>query len=618
MTSPQEARHNKTPVKGWISAMILALLFASGTSILLSSVHLFPSDKNLTRQRVPLDGSWEYATETAHRAPGMLPSPPQEGWSAYDPKNSWKFSEDFQRSTWLRKTFEAQFGFESPALVLGRIPGNHRVYLNGQLIGGSDIPEALAFYPFEGNLLRTDSSNMLWVSVRSRPTLEPGITEFKDLGMFIGDFQDVRQSSMSAQTRLYIHRSLLLALSLTASFVALGFAITRPTQKQYFYASLFLLSSAMQIAQIHPWVAGALDISRLRLLQTVALALGPFALFSGCLHLQRKHFAETLNNGAALITIAALSIYFLDASESATRSGSGVGTLSSEFHQVAIATLIYTLAWISMTALERLFSRRRQPKIRESRVNLFDSLFVFFGLVSAIGAYMHADSASLNHPWAHDGAEISVQWLPFLFAVVMAAAAAWDRYLNQKASATQFTRDETVLELIRLTHDASDISDKVAALQARVSAFLKVHRSTLYVLEENSAGQTILKSNYASDDSAFRTEFLQVNWPEQSLDHALIDWVQAHRSPILINHWRKDSRFSRFDAPDQPSRNCMAFPLIRGGSNLGALIFFDKRSGHVFTQEDFAIALEVSNDISILLDSRQLLDSLKKRSATSS
>ncbi|MFL5814428.1 MAG: GAF domain-containing protein [Bdellovibrionia bacterium] len=609
MNLRKEARYRRAS----LNSMILGSIFVGCLSILFSSADVSrndstgsPVDTGVNRQRIDLSSDWSYAPDPGHRAPGELPSPPSEGWRNFDPSLSWRYADEIRGSYWFKKTFASQYGFQSPALVLGQIPGTHRVYLNGHLIGGSDQPEALAFYPFDGGFLSSSGSNTLLISAHAPATLSPGITKLKDLGMFIGDVQDVRQSSMGAQTILYVNHSILLSLSVGIFFVTLGYAIFRKAYRQYFYAALFMLLGSIHLAGLHPWIAGKLDLPHLRLLQSIALALSPFTLYSACLHLQRRYRAEAMNNGAALLTLAAISGWIL------RKPAPAPTELSQTFQYVAISAMIYALAWVSMTCVRALIPKLGKEKLRESQSPLFEAAFIIFGVIGAIAAFTNADGSI----WAHSWSETWAKALPFVFSFTLVAAATVEHNTQRRASTMRSSHDELVSGLIRFIHDSPQVSETVTALQARISTFLKAKRSTLYLMDEDEHGQAVLKATYIHGDDKMRGKVSPALRP----DDGVIGYVCGNRAPLLIDNIRQDPRFRESLAkkaqkdPESLYQTgaCMILPLTYGDRFLGVLTFADKKDGNFFTQEDFAMAIEVSTDLAILLDSRQLQESIRQ------
>lgn len=611
LNTRQQARYRRAS----INSMILGSLFVGCLATLFASIDLSSQNSNfeerstaaqeaVSRQRIDLSQNWTYAPDTAHRAPGSLPSAPEDGWKAFDPKISWRFSDEIRGAAWFKTTFDAPYGFQSPALVLGQIPGSHQVYLNGHLIGGSDQGEALAFYPFDWNYINQTGSNTLLVSSHSNPSLNPGISKLTRLGMFIGDIQDVRQSSMAAQTRLYVTQGILLALSVSFFFVTLGFAIFRKAYRQYFYAALVLLLSSLHLAQLNPWIASKLDLQHLRLLQAIALTLAPFTLYSACLHLQRRYLAESINNGAALLTLAGISGWILKTPPASSAE------LTQVFHYLLIGSMIYALSWISITSAEALIPQRAQARLRESQSTLFEAVFIFFGAASAISSFTNGDGST----WAHAWSETWARALPFAFSFFIVAAASLERNLNRKAALIRASKDELVTGLIRFIHDSPNVSETVIALQARVAMFLKARRSTLYLLDSNESGQAALKATYIHGDEKMREKVSRVIRP----DDGIIGHVCETRTPLLIDNVRQDPRFAAMFAkkseqdPESLYQTgaCMIIPLMYGDTLLGVLTFADKKDRASFTQDDFAIAVEVSNDLAVLLDSRRLQETL--------
>jgi hypothetical protein len=582
----------------------LSLLFASVDASRKEDWHAPAQESPSLRQRIDVTGDWLYAPESGHRAPGDLPSPPQDGWKIYDPKNSWMYSDEIYGSFWYKKTFEAAYGFQSPALVLGQIPGSHRVYLNGHLIGGADLSETLAFYPFDSSYLNLSASNTLLVSARVHPTLRPGISPLPGVGMFIGDIQDVRQTTMGQQTRHYVFQSLKLALSIALFLGTLGFAIFRRAYRQYFYASLFLLLGSLYLASSHPWFALKLDLPHLRLLQGVALALSPFTFCSACLHLRRKYFAEGINNGAALIALGGISAWFLGLAPPSPSE------LTLGFRSLVMASLLYAIGWIAILSIQALYPRKSQPQSRVSQSTTFETLFVAFGMNCAWISFLTL-SAGEGSAWAGAWLVTTTQATPFVFSFLVILAGTLDKNGLPKAALSKTSSSRAPQSLHGLIHDSPDVMDTVVTIQSRVTSFLKANRSTLYLVDHDEGGRAILKVAYVLAGSEI---FSRVH-AQVSLHEGIIGQACSQRTPLLIKDGAQDLRVAQEEDPatQDLAHNSMVFPLIHRNTLLGVLTFSNKKEDAAFTQDAYAIALEVSNDLAALLDSRQLQENLRRK-----
>jgi GAF domain-containing protein len=232
-------------------------------------------------------------------------------------------------------------------------------------------------------------------------------------------------------------------------------------------------------------------------------------------------------------------------------------------------------------------------------------------VAAAISCFTNGDGSR----WAHSWSETWAKALPFAFSFFIVAAASLERNINRKAALIRASRDELVTGLIRFIHDSPNVSETVIALQARVAMFLKARRSTLYLLDSNESGQAVFKATYIHGDEKTRGKVSRVVRP----DAGIIGYVCENRSPLLIEDIRQDPRFAAMIANSNEkdsdslyqTGSCMIIPLIYGNALLGVLTFADKKDGSVFNQDDFAIAVEVSTDLAVLLDSRQLQESLK-------
>ncbi|MDR3608303.1 MAG: hypothetical protein P4M08_13110 [Oligoflexia bacterium] len=192
---------------GVLWATSVAALFAFATS----SYFLHHSLKQLTltappedtSRRIDLSGDWSYAPDAAGRAPGDAPSLPETGWKSFDPSENWSairglhfFAPKFSGKYWLRTQFEIRYPIQTPALVLGEIPGSYRLFLNGHLIGEStaDDGEPTPYAVFDPSYFNLIGPNQITVSVRENAASFIGFAKVPEVGAYIGDFNDVRKT----------------------------------------------------------------------------------------------------------------------------------------------------------------------------------------------------------------------------------------------------------------------------------------------------------------------------------------------------------------------------------------------------------------------------------------
>lgn len=170
------------------------------------------------------------------------------------------------------------------------------------------------------------------------------------------------------------------------------------------------------------------------------------------------------------------------------------------------------------------------------------------------------------------------------------------------------SRAELVLNLVQMIHRSMDVNQTVSDIQKRVCQFLKVQRSTLYLMETGNSGEPVFKAAYVLGSS--RTQG-KIN-PEIKTDEGILGAIVRDPRPLLIEDISKDPRFAKKIGETYQSRSCMIFPLLAGKRLVGVLTFADKGDMTPFNPQDFAIAKEVCADLVLLIDNKRFEEALHK------
>lgn len=168
------------------------------------------------------------------------------------------------------------------------------------------------------------------------------------------------------------------------------------------------------------------------------------------------------------------------------------------------------------------------------------------------------------------------------------------------------TRAELVMNLVQLIHRSMDVNQTVSDIQKRVCQFLKVQRSSLYLIETSNSGEPVFKASYVLGSNKTQGKIT----PEIKADEGILGTIVRDPRPLLIEDISKDPRFGKKIGETYQSRSCMIFPLLAGTRLIGVLTFADKSDMTAFTPQDFAIAKEVCSDLVLLLDNKKFQDTL--------
>jgi hypothetical protein len=250
-----QARVRKTKSLWIASAVALGAFGIFATSLHTVLTKLLPERATSSTQeagasppshspnRLDLTSGWSYTLATANRSPDGVPSPPLPSppqnldgdWDSFNPVQNWSSTRGFQLSRktfsghyWLHKTFDIRYPFQTPAIVLGRLAGFYKVYLNGHPIGevDGDGHDQVAYSVFDPSLLILTGSNTLLVEVNSLNSPYPGFAAVPEIGAFMGEFNDVRNTVATGISRQAVMTAVFYAICAGVSGSTLVFALS--------------------------------------------------------------------------------------------------------------------------------------------------------------------------------------------------------------------------------------------------------------------------------------------------------------------------------------------------------------------------------------------------------
>ena len=545
---------------------------------------------------VPIDLSqgWQYRADTDSK------------WEPYNIGSSWLYSEKIKGRYALSRTFRIENDIKEPAIVLGLISDTHRLYLNGQFIGGSNRSGELAYYSFSPEILKFNDENTLLIEGDTRPALNPGLTILPNIGASLDNFSTIRNKVHDNDFKFQFLRNLYFGLSLLIFAACFCFGFFRPSNIPYLYSSLVLLLGALNLAYYSPLISSSLEFPFLRFLKVLALGLTPMVLVSAQFRILRRRHFETVNNslaGGYIIGVAA--ILFL-------RETSPIKFIALYNLSLAIAAVYGAFAVLWMTLI---FTRDNHKLSRLTRsfqtthfiLAVLSTIIVLSAVKSGPDPISKFVESFTTASFRYHVTEFSLA-LPFYFSLFLVAVATVDHLQQSHAARSKRRRDRMTLETVRLMNVNFEDKDVLAKLQKSICEYLEIERSTIYSTKQ-SAGDIELEAT-----SIYSAPELRPSIPKNpSSRTGVLGYVIQNRSPILVPDIRSDRRFTgpgaRHAVPTFESYqtgSCMIFPLQAGGRLIGVMTFADKKNGQALNNNDFKAALEMTASLGILLDNQQL------------
>lgn len=526
---------------------------------------------------------------------------PDATWEEFETHASWKHAEKIEGVYWMMRTFRTTGEFKEPAIVLGLITDTHRLFLNGKFIGGSDHPGELAYYTFSPDMLRRDADNVLVIEGQTRRALNPGLIVLPKVGASLGEFTDIHSRVRENEVKFHMLRNTYFGLSLLIFVAAFGFSIFRRSSMHYLYSSVVLLLGVLGLAYYSPWISRNFEYPFLRFLKVISLTHIPIFLLSARLRLIGRPRLEMLNNALSLICLIGVAIGLLGRAQSPT-------DFIKIYNLILISASLYAFAagtWIVYDWVRE--PRRHKPGLQIASVVFaaLSSLAAFCAVKTNMDPISTLIESLTTAQFRLHATEMGMS-LPFLFSLFLVAVATFDYREQSRAARHKLRRDKLMLELVRLMGSTQSFQDVIASVQRQMCDFLKAERSTLYVLESDTAA---LSADYVHLNRLATFEIKQ----KLSIHEGIIGYVLTHQTPLFLPDIRRDRRFFGEGAAfavagfeSYRTGSCMLYPLFSQGRIVGVITFADKKEGPAFTLQDFEVALELSSTLGLLVDNQQM------------
>lgn len=521
---------------------------------------------------------------------GWLSSVNDQDWVSFNPKQSWKYADTLPSKYTLKNDFTISQAPVEPAIILGLIPDSHRVFLNGQYIGGAENLSDLAMYSFDPKLLRpSPEKNSLVVQINSRPQLNPGITLVDGIEPQLNEFNEVRVLHAKYYFKFYILKNIYFVFSFIAFILSLTYAIYLKNKNDIIYSSLFILLGCIHYAYYNPWVSSTFDYQFLRFLRLGCIILSSFVLISGYLaSRQKKKFINWNNYLALIVSVFSFSLFNFYPFESTEK-------FVSAFNTFLLLGLVFT-ATIAFSSLFTEISQRKELRKKHSSIEPYFFLgFLFLSLTNFLGAFKNGTVDNFFSAQARTTLNDIGIATTFLFAVTRLGLALFEFTKQKRQNLKNKNKDNFFFELTKLISDSDEISNKIEKIQMLSHDFLAASRSTLYVVDPNDSDTLKMQFNRGSSE--------QLESTKSSLN-GVFGYVLKNKRPLLIDDINEDYRFDLSSSNGRKnfkSGSCMLFPLISDDQVLGVLTFSDKQIGHTFVARDLEIGIKVCAFITLLL-----------------
>lgn len=539
-----------------------------------------------------ISSDWKYKTE------GMT------DWSDFDIKKSWRYADDITGKFKLSKRFETSNDYKSPSIVLGIIRDRHRVYLNGNFIGGADRHTDLAMYTFDPRLLKAGSNEIL-VEAETERSLNPGLSMIPDVGTSLGEFSEISEKVRSNTIRFHVLRNVYFGLALTVLIGCFGFLIARRVPMNFVYSFSILLFSSLQLAYYSPWINETFDYPFVRFLKIAGLAITSLLLIPAFSKVYAWQKTEVVGNLMILIFSGLSATLLFD-------SGIAPSIFTDRYNLVIGIALAISLPW-AVAMLVKMGSALLKSERTVSTAFGFAYLLSSFFLTSSMLVSLKAGVSQMFVPDAirRHFIDFSLTF-PLLFSTFVIGIAIHDYIQQSKSAKARRKKDSLILEAAHVISKTMSVNTAISELQRTTCAFLQATRSTVYVLQDSNSSPTLLAEfSFNSSDSSKENKAKAVI----SVSRGVIAYTLKNLTPLLIEDIRTDRRFSDLKSDysrDSESRfntgSCMIFPLTSNGKVVGAITYADKESHLPFSKDDFEAALQISTQLALLIDNRRLAE----------
>ena len=538
-----------------------------------------PSSIKAGSGEVRLDSGWTYSRMGLE-------------WKEYNPKESWRYVETMQGEFTLKNEFVITEKPIEPALTIGLIPDSHRVYLNGQYIGGSNHLSDLGLYSFDAALLKLyPDKNKLVVQVEARANLNPGFMLLSDVPPQLAEFNKLDFLHSKYFLKFYILKNIYFVFSFIVFLLSLTYALYLKNKNDIFYSTLFLLLGCLHYAYYNPWVISTFDYPFLRFLRLSCIVISSLVLYSGYLATRGRSVLCTWNNLIAMafgMTIFGFFTFFKFESPESFVS----------FYNVALLISLIYMAIVAVSSIFTELVQRKELSKKSSAVEpVFFLSFTLLSVFNILGAFKNSSSD------AFFSAEIRARFndfgiaIAFMFAIGRISLAVLEFTRDKRQSLLNKKKDDFFIELTRVVSDSRPVSTKIDLIQEYTNQFLTSEKSTIYLLnaEDNQLLKLFAHKGYAAEIE-----------DSKSVVDGIFGYAIQNKRPLLIEDINQDYRFTqKLESSQFKSGSCLILPLMIEEKVLGILTFADKENNHKFLAVDLEIGLRVSSFLSLLIAGSQ-------------
>lgn len=610
----------QTPLLWWnlnalyaVSFTILSVFLFSIFSIIqevkLPNALLRTPASDSTSSRIDLSQNWKFSATD----PTLSGSIPQ--WQEYNPLRVSEYVKQMKEGKyWLKTDFELTETFKYPAIFLGMISSSHRVYLNQRWIGGSNYYAALEYYPVSNHHLKPGQKNEILISAVAPNTISPGITPIQDIGMYLGEFDQIQKDIVSNRLSYDVLRSIYAAVALILSAICMLYYLSNRKKVEYFYFGLYLLLGSLALAYYSVLVS-LMDSRIRRFIKVFAFSLSSFVLLSAYFNLKKMRKAEILNNMAGILCGLVAGFCFLMPNDSFT--------YLKYYNGFFYFTFAYSIAWILPVTVHFLRTSLKRRFHHSSTENPYFShytIIIGFGMITAtlqLSSPQYTNDFFFSKTTRGALQELGMLY-PFLFTIFILFKGVRD-YL-QKSHTVLYTEAknnlilnivQTIEKGVQQSFETQSLTKTISEIQEQFCRFLKAERSTIYLIEKDSQGNSWLKATHVYGQHS------QYSIERSVMPHSgVIGYVYKNKAALLIRDISTDLRFSQFirarkDNSSYKTKSCMLIPLIYAGEIVGIVTLADKRNHRVFTPEDFTLMHVVAKDLALLIQNNQLQNQIR-------
>jgi class 3 adenylate cyclase len=540
-----------------------------------------------------LETEWSYSVENQHG---------KEIWKSFDIKNSWRHSDQLVGRVRLKTNFRLTGKPIRPAIILGRVAGVHRAYINGTFIGGSNHLANVSYYAFDRSLLRDYEANELLVVAQSEKSLTPGITPLFELGCFLGEFNEIYQRISRNNLNFHLLNSIYLSISVLLCGICFMFYYFQRKRREYLYFGIFLLLGCVSLSYYNIFLATFLDFRLHRFVKMFGLTTSSFVLLTNYLYLTRRWKFEHFNNAFIIAAVLAQSIWIFFGRDNASN-------FMQNYNAILMFSTIYSLVWASIATFEWVgqFQKNfRSLKINEQGIRQWYQMVVIaFGFLTAIMIFNsirgHDDLLPLSESARVVLKDIGFIY-PFLFSLFLLIAGSYDYSKKISWMSYRKERADLLLDLVPVMENEKDALEAIAHIQDKVSRFVKATRSSVYLLKSDGAKECFQLSSYFGSHVTRRATKGEI-----SIEGGILGYAFSSRSALLIKDMARDQRFKgrlqerEADGETYASGSCMILPLLIRGKFVGVMTVSDREGGAAFTQIEFALMRVIAKDIAAII-----------------